>query len=153
MGLRRIEPPEGEIGKAGVKRSLRMSGKEAPAGALVLDASSLETRGAADEGEARMRERVAAPDARKQERSARIGLQMARMGGKPRQEEQGAPVDIGGDAGEAGKWRALRIERRKRTASHAAQQSLSQGQGVEIRRDAPRALISLFGGAACHSVF
>src|SRR4029077_160561 len=30
MGLRRIEPPEGEIGKAGVKRSLRMSGKEAP---------------------------------------------------------------------------------------------------------------------------
>jgi hypothetical protein len=78
---------------------------------------------------------------------------MARMGGKPRQKQQGPPVNIGGDAGEAGKRRALRIERGKRAGAHAAQQGFRQGQGVECRRGALRALIFLFGGAACHSVF
>ena len=100
-----------------------------------------------------MRERVAASDAREQERGARIGLEMARMGGKPRQEQQGAPVRVGRDAGEARKRRALRIERGKRAAARAAQQGFRQGQGVEFRRGALRARIFLFGGAACHSVF
>jgi hypothetical protein len=67
MGLRRVEPPKGEIGKAGIKRGLRMRRKEAPADALVLDAVSFETRDAAGEREARMCERVAASEARKHE--------------------------------------------------------------------------------------
>ena len=96
-----------------------------------------------------MGERIAAPDAREQERGARIRIEMARMRGEPRKKEERAPVRIGRHGGEARKRRALRIERRERGASHAAQQGFRQGERVKLGN----ALAFLFGGAACHRVY
>src|SRR5580692_8202148 len=100
MHLRRIETPEGEIGKAGVKFGLGVSAQETTARALAVRACRLEPRHTPVQRQARMSERVPASDAREQQGGAGISGEMARMGGELREEQQRAPIRVGRDRGE-----------------------------------------------------
>ncbi len=74
MGALDRDAPEGEIGEAGVKLGFGMAPQKAPADMLVMRPRRLP-----DDGEARMRQRVAFAALGEQERAARVALKLQRM--------------------------------------------------------------------------
>ena len=93
----RIEPPEREIGEAGVKLRFRVSGEEAAAHSRLLRRVARHLDEAAEQRQPRMRQRVALAGRGEQHRGAAVRFQIGGMGRKPRNEDQRRAVDVGRD--------------------------------------------------------
>ena len=137
--MRRLDrdTKEAEIGEIGIEARFRMPREKARAQAS-RSSSSLDPFGAADNREARMRQRIAA--ARRiegrieKQGKPRIGVKMPRMRGEPRQQKNRTSIRRGRDIDERGEGRGRRRSHRgERRGPCRAQEQLGFGDGVEFR--------------------
>ena len=138
--------PEREIAEAGVKLRLRMAREEAPPHARLVGALLLDAREGAEHGQARMRQRIALAGLGEQHRGAAVGLEVRRMGGKPRGQDHRRAVHVGRDLHQRGERMAgIAVERAERAGPGRPQQGLGERLRIEVG-GRPRA----FGQAVRH---
>ncbi len=124
------ETSEGEVREIDVELGLGVAREKAPPHRLALG----ELQPSRD-GEPRMGERIALARDREQDRGARIGIHVLRMGREPRDQDQRRPAGIGRHRDERRERHAGPVvERRERAGPDAPQQALREHRAVEFTR-------------------
>src|ERR1700691_3808470 len=127
-----LYPKERKVGEVGIERGLRMPREEAPAqccAMLVVDA-----RSAADDGETRVRKRIAAPRRTKEQRQARIAGEVAAMRGKFGEQQNRTAVGGARDIHESREGLPRSGQQcRECRRTRGAQQQLGFGHWIKFR--------------------
>src|SRR5262245_1633935 len=127
------QSPEREVAEAGIELRFRMAGEKPPPYPQRVGPIAFHLDESAENGEPRMGERIAFSGRCEQHGSTWINLDIGRVSGQPRHQNQGRAVRIGRHIYKGGKRiTGVAVDSGKGSGPRKAQQFLSDGDRIKV---------------------